>query len=215
MTDTSRTETRPEYVRLAEALVTSLDAIGVLARERVVVAVAGESGSGKSVTAASLGRALGTAGHRAVVLHQDDYFHLPPLINHAAREAEIMRVGPGEVNLALMSSHVAAFRHGVEAIDKPLVDYRADRFDVERVAFSGARVLIIEGTYVCSLTDVDVRIFLEATYADTHARRRARGRDVDSPFVERVLEIEHEIVVRQAAHADIVVDRQFKVRPTA
>lgn len=215
MSDISRTETRPEYVELAHALVTKLGERGVLARDRVVIAVAGESGSGKSVTAASLARALDGTGHRAIVLHQDDYFHRPPRANHAAREADITQVGPGEVDLALMTVHVAAFRRGGDGFDKPVVNYAADGFEVAHVDLLGVQALVIEGTYVLSLTDVDVRIFLEATYADTHARRRARGRDIDSPFVERVLAIEHEIVARQSAQADIVVNRHFMIRPTA
>ena len=212
MSDRSRTETRPEYAELARDLMQVLVQRGLGTGCRMVVAVAGESGSGKSVTAASLARALEAAGHRAIVLHQDDYFHLPPLANHAAREGDIARVGPGEVNLALLESHVAAFRAGDHVIHAPVANYAADRFDRRDVDLARMTVLIVEGTFVLGLADLDVRIFLEATYADTLHRRRARARDVDSPFVERVLAIEHEIIAAQASLADVVADRHFHIR---
>ena len=213
MSDVSRTEVKPEYGALARALAAEIVQRGLTARPRSVVGVAGESGSGKSVTASSLARELGALGHRAYALHQDDYFFLPPRANHDARERDIGHVGLGEVNLALMQSHIAAFRAGVEEIDAPAVDYGADRFDTRRVDLRGVAVLVVEGTYVLGLDDLDLRIFLEATYADTRDRRRARARDVDSPFVERVLAIEHEIIARQAARADLVIDRAFAIVP--
>lgn len=211
MSDVSRTEVRPEYAGLARALAREIVQRGLTARARTVVGVAGESGSGKSVTAASLARVLDAVGHSARVLHQDDYFFLPPHANHRARERDLGHVGRGEVNLALMQAHVAAFHAGADGVEAPAVDYAADRFDTRRVDFTGVAVLVVEGTYVLSLDDLDLRIFLEATYADTRARRRARARDVDSPFVERVLAIEHELIAPEAARADLVVDRHFAI----
>ena len=212
MSDVSRSDTRPEFATLARALVARLHDHGLGTRARLVVGVAGESGSGKSVTAANLARELCDDGHPALVLHQDDYFLLPPRANHAARERDIGRVGPGEVNLALLQSHASAFRAGHSVVDSPTVDYAADRFDVRHLELQKVEVLVIEGTYVLQLPDLDVRIFLEATYSATLARRRARGRDVDSPFVERVLAIEHELIAPQAALADLIVDPDFAVR---
>ena len=215
MSDISRTETRPEYGALARSIVAHLVDGGLAGRERTVIGVAGESGSGKSVTATSLARALGDAGYPAIVLHQDDYFVLPPRANHAAREQDISRVGPDEVNLTLLQSHVAAFHAGRAGVDAPTVDYAADRFVTQLVQFVGVRVLVVEGTYVLGLDELDTRIFLEASYADTHERRRARARDTDSPFVERVLAIEHRLVARQAASADLLVAADFVVRAVA
>ena len=212
MSDVSRRDALPEHIELVQSLVAAIVDRGLPARGRTVGGVAGESGSGKSVTAVNLARALGDAGHPALVLHQDDYFRLPPRTNHAEREANISRVGPDEVNLALLQSHVAAFRDGRASVDAPRTNYAADRFDVEHVDFNAAHVLVIEGTYVLGLDALDLRIFLEATYADTRDRRRTRARDVDSPFVERVLAVEHGIIARQAAMADLLVSADFLVR---
>ncbi len=182
-------------------------------RGRTVIGVAGESGSGKSTTATALARALDAHGLRSVVLSQDDYFHRPPRANHEYRMLDLAHVGPHEVDLARIGRHIAAFRAGHDGVDVPAVEYAADTFGTRVVDFGTAHVLIVEGTYVLTMPDLDVRVFLEATYADTRARRVARARDVDSPFVERVLAIEHEIITRQAAVADVVIDPDFAVRP--
>ena len=184
------------------------------AGERTVVGVAGESGSGKSTTAVALAREFAGGGLPAVVLYQDDYFIRPPRTNHEHRLRDIAAVGPHEVDLARLAEHVDLFRRGRDGVEVPAVDYQANRFRTRRVDFAAARVLVVEGTYVLTLPALDARVFLEATHEDTRARRlaRARDRDVDSAFDRRVLAIEHEVIRRQAALADVVIDREFRVR---
>lgn len=213
MSDTSRVEIRPESAALAEALRARLLAdFDLGARARTVVGVAGESGSGKSATASALARALTAAGWPAAVLHQDDYFVRPPRANHAHRLLDLAHVGPHEVDLARLAADVAAFRACRPDVEVPLVDYAADRFVTRSLDCSALAVLVVEGTYVLRLDDLDVRIFLSATHEETRERRRARARDVDSPFVERVLAIEHRLIAPQAGRADLVIDRDFAIR---
>lgn len=197
---------------VARELTRLLGEVGLLDRPRVVVGVAGESGSGKSTTATALARVLGEDGRPGVVLFQDDYFIRPPRTNHEYRVQDITAVGPHEVDLARLAEHVAAFRAGRDEVEVPAVDYRANLFRARRVDFGAVRALVVEGTYALMLPDLDARVFMEATYRDTRERRVARARDVDSPFVEQVLGIEHEIIRRQAAEADVLVDRNFGVR---
>ena len=196
--------------RLADLLLTSFE---WRPAQRRVVGVAGESGSGKSVTALALARELRARGHAPEVLHQDDYFALPPRANHAHRVADLAHVGPQEVDLARMAQHIAAFRAGDDGIVVPRVDYSGDRFDSRIAAFSGCDVLVVEGTYVLAgLEDLDVRIFLEATHEDTAERRRVRNRDVHAPIIDTILGIEHRLIAPQGALADVVVDQAFTPR---
>ena len=179
---------------------------------RVVVGIAGESGSGKSTTAAHLATAF--IAHRvpAVLLNQDNYFFRPPLTNHAFRVADLRAVGPHEVNLTLIEAHMAAFRRSEASVTAPLVNYSENRFDEQRVDLHGRRVLLIEGTYALHLPSLDYRIFLEATHAETHERRMARARDLHEPIIDTILDIEHEIISKQASRADLLIDRDFHVR---
>ena len=181
-------------------------------RERLVIGVAGESGSGKTTTAAALALGLTTHGIPAALVSQDNYFVRPPRTNHAHRVADLSSVGPHEVQLELMAEHIAAFRSGAEAITMPLVNYPANRFDEQRLELHHLRVLVVEGTYALHLTGLDVRIFLEATHAETHERRMARNRDAWEPIIDTILAIEHTHIAPQAQRADWLIDAAFRLR---
>ena len=203
----------PNAERLARSLAAMvIDHLRLPREAKVVIAVAGESGSGKSTTASSLGRELSTRGVSTGLIHQDDYFLRPPRTNHEYRLLDLRHVGPHEVNLELLQSHVDAFLAGRDGVEGPAVDYPANRFVTRHLDFSALQVLIVEGTYVFRLRGIDARIFLDATHEDTKERRRARNRDIDAPVIDRILAIEHEIIEQQAQQADIVIDRDFEVR---
>jgi uridine kinase len=212
MTDRDPTHSALDASALARSLASMLVAgFGVGRTGRAIIAIAGESGSGKSVTAAGLARELTAAGICTGVLNQDNYFHRPPRTNHEYRLLDLRHVGPHEVNLDLLQSHADAFRDGRE-ISGPLVDYPSNRFVVQEHDFSSLGALIIEGTYVFRLRDIDVRIFLEATHEDTRERRRVRARDIDAPIIDQILAIEHALIAPQAALAHIVIDQDFAIR---
>ncbi len=203
----------PNDTQLATALAPMvIHHLGLPRDGRVVIAVAGESGSGKSTTAESLGRELSARGFPTGLIHQDDYFLRPPRTNHEYRLLDLQYVGPHEVNLALMQSHVDAFLAGRDGVEAPAVDYPANRFVTRPLDFAALQALIVEGTYVFQLRGIGARIFLDATHEDTKERRRVRNRDIDAPVIDQILAIEHEIISQQAQKADIVIDRDFQVR---
>jgi uridine kinase len=173
--------------------------------------VAGESGSGKSETASAIKEALESRGLKAEVLQQDDYFVFPPKTNDGRRRADIGWVGPGEVRLDLLDEHLKAAREGAAAISKPLVVYDEDRIIEEELPLAGVDVLIAEGTYTTSLEAVDTRVFIQRDYKDTLQARQRRGREKFDPFIEEVLEIEHEVISRQGRNADVLISRDFEV----
>ena len=194
--------------QLAALLVARL---GLPSERRVVFGVAGESGSGKSTTAVALTAALNAAGISTLALPQDDYFLRPPRANHDHRLGDLARVGPHEVDLTRLAEHVAAFCAGAE-VTIPVVDRAADRFVDTPLDFSPYAALVVEGTYVLGLPDLDARIFMDASYEDTRERRRLRARDVDAPIVEQILGIEHRLIAPYRDVADIVIDRDFVIR---
>lgn len=179
---------------------------------RLVVTVAGESGSGKSETAAALAERLGGRGHSCFVFQQDDYFRLPPKSNDRRRREGIDWVGPGEVRLDRMDADLDAFRAGIDGHAKPLVRYAEDRVDEEAVDLSAYDVAIAEGTYT-SLLNADVRVFIDRDWQQTRAHREKRRRDASEldPFIDRVLAIEHEIISAHKARADLVITPDYEV----
>jgi uridine kinase len=172
--------------------------------------VAGESGSGKSETAATTAHELEKAGYRVAILGQDDYFRLPPKSNSQKRKEDISWVGTGEVRLDLMDAHLKAAKEGQTTIIKPNVLFDENTITEETVSLEGIDVVIAEGTYTTSLNEADFHAFIDKTYHDTLAHRNKRARDeTEGAFIESVLEIEHKIISALKPRADIVLPKSY------
>lgn len=181
---------------------------------RFLVTVAGESGSGKSETAAALAEQLLDAGVHSAVLGQDDYFGLPPKTNDARRRQDPDWLGPHvEVRLDLLQANVDSALAGEASIEKPTIDYAANSLSTECLNLEGVKVVIVEGTYVSLLRHVDARIFITRNRLETleHRVKRNRGNEVRDPFVEGVLSVEHKIIAGHRHLADFVVTSDYRV----
>ena len=180
---------------------------------KYVITVAGESGSGKSETATAIAEMLSTQDITAVIFQQDDYFIYPPKSNDAQRRDDISKVGPHEVKVKLLDSHLQEFRDGVKNIEKPLIDYEGDTIDSEEVHLAGIQVAIAEGTYTSLLENVDMRIFIARDYNQTRHHREKRKRDAAEldTFIDEVLKIEHRIISSHRAFADAVINADYSV----
>ena len=178
----------------------------------LVVGIGGESGSGKSELARAFADELRARGVPALIIQQDDYFIHPPKTNDRKRRAQIDWVGPQEVRLDLLDSNLNALIDGAEVIVKPLVFYNEDRIGVEELTTTGVRVIIVEGTYTSLLNNDDVRVFIDRTVRETRGTRVERAREDQDEFLERVLEIEHEVISRHKDSADILIASDYSVK---
>ncbi|MBS3792531.1 MAG: hypothetical protein V5A87_03445 [Candidatus Bipolaricaulota bacterium] len=179
-------------------------------KDKFVVTVAGESGSGKSELASEIARLNGESGTPTGILQQDDYFVFPPQTNHEMRRKNIDQVGTYEVKLDFLDANLRSFKKRDDSIYKPLVDYAADRITTEVKEVGKYRVIIAEGTYTTTLNFVDFRIFIDRNYRQTYEDRKRRGRDRMEPFVEDVLEREHEIITSHRVRADLLVTSDYQ-----
>lgn len=201
---------RDYHTRVAHLIADELKgSFGRSIGRRYAVSISGESGAGKSETAAELKRRFDERGLHAIVLAQDDYFVYPPKTNHAMRLKNIDQVGPSEVKLDLMDANIFAFRNVQGLVYKPLVDHPEDKITHTILDVSPFDVVIAEGTYTGLLEFIDCRIFLDRTYLQTLADRRERGREPPDPFIEEVLEREHRVIRTQLERANIVVAADF------
>jgi mannosylfructose-phosphate synthase len=208
-----------------------LEAQRVAARadRRLIVAIGGESGAGKTEIAHCLG--IGLRRHRlwSALLPGDVFFRLPPSANHQARLAAD-RAGdlagyigpPREIDLAALDATLA------EAADprtaailcpsdcRPLSGRRYPRVPLE---LSRCQVVIVDLTFAMLLDTPALRIFLESDYLERceYIRRRntARDPDQDFSFILEVLAIEHAQIQRTAARAHLRVDLRGAVHDTS
>lgn len=188
------------------------------ARRPVRVGIAGESGSGKTVLAHALQEAVHAGGQRALVIQLDDYFRLPPRDNEARRRADMSWVGPGEVDCDRLDRDLARVADGARQLVKPLVDYPANVILEETLDLTNLGdlaelgMVLVEGTYVGMLRNIDLLIFIDRSYHDTREARRARGREAQDEWLEAVLAIEHGHIRGYRDRADMVIDRNYQLR---
>ena len=173
--------------------------------EKFVVAIAGESGAGKSALAVALRDALVARGHPTGIFQQDDYFVFPPKTNHEMRRRNLEQVGPYEVKLDFLDCNLRSYKRGENPVYKPLVLYEEDRITTEEVDTSDWEALIVEGTYTSLLRFVDFRVFIDLDFRQTREARKLRARDRWEPFLEEVLEREHRVIAPHKALADAIV----------
>jgi uridine kinase len=178
--------------------------------DKAVISVAGESGAGKSELASEIARLLTEEGFKTGIFQQDDYFVFPPKTNHEMRRRNLEQVGPYEVKLDFLDSNLRSFKRGENPIYKPLVIFDEDRITTEEIDTSGLEGLVAEGTYSSLLQFVDFRVFIDRDYRQTLDARKRRARDKWEPFVQDVLEQEHQIISQHKALADVVIATDFK-----
>lgn len=190
-----------------------IDAVAA-SNTRYVIAVAGESGSGKSETGKAIADELATYDVSSVLLGQDDYFVLPPKSNDAKRREDDAWLGPHvEVRFDLLEQNLVDAISGADHIVKPLIDYDANSVEDETIDLRGIKVVIAEGTYTSLLKHVDTKVFIARNRLDTleHRQKRNRGNEVGDPFIENVLKLEHKIIAGHRQLADFVITRDYDV----
>lgn len=172
----------------------------------LAVTIAGESGCGKSETAAIVAEMCANQGYKTLILQQDDYFILPPQTNHNRRMEDISWVGMQEVRLDKLSEDIEVIKSGRgKTIRKPLVIFDENLLTEEEVDVEGIDVVIAEGTYTTTIENADFRVFINRNYKQTKKSRLARSRDPATDFLEKVLTIEHEIISKHKDLADVVI----------
>lgn len=179
-------------------------------KKKYVITVAGESGAGKSETAFSIAEVLEKENLKCFIFGQDDYFVYPPKTNAVQREKDINWVGMQEVKLDLLDQNLKDVLEGNTKLTKPLVDFDADKIGEETVDLKDYDVLIAEGTYTTSLKNADCRVFIDRNKMDTIESRKKRAREAQDEFLDKILTIEHEIISKHKALADIVISKEWE-----
>jgi uridine kinase len=173
--------------------------------ERYCIAIAGESGSGKSVSATALKTELEALGINSIIIQQDDYFFLPPKTNEMRRRESFKFVGTHEVNLDLIDTHLKLLKNGADTITKPLVIFNENRAEEETLDVENCKVILVEGTYISLLKSADKRIFIDRDRQSSIESIKKRARDIVDDFLVEVLTIEHNIISEHKKFADIVI----------
>ena len=187
-----------------------VERLGGVKSGKFVIAIGGESGSGKSELAHVIARRLKGKTELAKILHIDNYYKVSPTERTEWRVKHgIESIGLSEYVWDLINQNITEFRESKEAV-LPCIDLLTDQIDRLITSFEGIKYLIVEGLYPLE-ADADLKIFLDLTYHETKKAQVLRGKEPQNKFRMQVLEREHQVVQSLRPLADLIVTKDFEV----
>ncbi|MEE9615805.1 MAG: uridine kinase [Anaerolineae bacterium] len=196
-----------KHEKAAEQIV---DRLNRIESDKMVIAIGGESGSGKSELAHVISRRLKDKGELAKILHIDNYYRVSPQERTEWRKRHgVESIGLSEYDWDLINQNIAEFRESKEAV-LPCIDLLTDQEDRLITNFEGIKYLIVEGLYPLR-ADADLKIFIDLTYHETKKAQILRGKEPQNEFRLQVLQREHEVVQSLRPSADLLVTKDFDV----
>ena len=180
---------------------------------RILIGIAGGSGSGKTLVARNIVRDLGS--DRVVIIDQDSYYK--NLEDIPARDREVRNFDhPDAFDTELLKRHIADLLQG-RAIEQPIYDYSEHRRLAESRHIGDHLVVVLEGILIYVDPELrammDIKLFVDAD-ADVRFIRRLRrdlverGRSVDSiirQYEESVRPMHMQFVEPSKRYADLII----------
>ena len=178
---------------------------------RIIIAIGGESGTGKSVVSHMMSKYLKKQKIYAKIIHTDDFYIIHPKIRTKWRkEHSIQEIGLGEYNWDKINEVILKFKEK-QIAEMPCVDLLTDQVDSLRTNFAEVDIIILEGLYALKV-DADVKIFIDMTYEETQNAQVIREKETSDSFRLKVLEQEHKTVQKLKSDVSIIINKDFQVK---
>ncbi len=192
-----------------------MDLIHDRQEEKLILAIGGESGSGKTEIAHVLARSLKNRGTPAKTMHIDNYYLTPPADRTDWRkEHGLESIGYTEYNWSLINQHLQNFWNDYDHVITPCIDLLTDQVDELHTSFQGFQYLIVEGLYAVK-TEADLSFLLDITYHKTKLAQLKRGKEPLNQYRWDILEREHTVVQSLRPRVDYFISEEFEVYPAA
>jgi len=180
--------------------------------DKYIVAISGESGSGKSELTHVVAKEMRKHGIFAKPIHIDNFYNTLPL------ERTEWRIQNGIENVVGLSEYkwdeinrvINDFKNDHKS-SMPCVDLVTEQVDTLTTNFQNVDMLIIDGLYAINTERVDLRVFIELTYHETKKAQKDRGKEPQNEYRMRVLEQEHKQVMSIKHKADLLVNMEYRV----
>jgi len=181
-------------------------------KDKFIVAVSGESGSGKSELTHVTAKLLRASNIFAKPVHLDNFFKTLPLERKEWRIKNGIEnvVGINEIDWEKVNKTVDDFKNGRESA-MPCVDLVTEQVDTLITDFSGIDILVLDGLYAINTPGVDLKVFIELTYHETKKAQSSRGKEKTDEIRMRVLEAEHKAVLSLKSKADLFVNKNYQL----
>lgn len=180
---------------------------------RVLIGIAGGSGSGKTLVARNILRELGS--DKVVVIDQDSYYRNLEDVPFRDRETRNFD-HPDAFDNDLLKQHIRDLLDG-QAVEQPIYDYAEHRRLDETRRISDHLVVVLEGILIFVDPELralmDIKLFVDADPDVRFIRRLRRdlverGRSVESiirQYEESVRPMHLQFVDPSKRHADLII----------
>jgi uridine kinase len=184
-----------------------------MSSRRILIGIAGGSGSGKTLVARNIVRELGS--DRVVIIDQDSYYRNLDDIPFRDREARNFD-HPDAFDNELLKLHIRELLAGRE-IEQPIYDYAEHRRLEETRTIGDHLVIVLEGILIFVDPELrelmDIKLFIDADPDVRFIRRLRRdlverGRSVDSvvrQYLESVRPMHLQFVDPAKRFADVII----------
>ncbi len=181
-------------------------------KDRMTVAISGESGTGKTELAHVIAKGLRVHNIFAKPLHIDNYYRIHPLKRTAWRQENGIEnvVGYGEYDWDVIYQNIDDFKNKRKST-MPCVDLVTEQVDQIITDFSEVDMLIIDGLYAIKTENIDLRIFIDITYHETGKAQKLRGKEPQNEYRMKVLLKEHDMVRNLKDSANIIISKDYEV----
>ncbi len=182
--------------------------------ERLIIGIAGGTGSGKTTLAHKIQEAL---SEHSILISQDFYYKDLSHLSDEGR-ANVNFDHPDSLDFSLLREHIHELKAG-RSVQCPEYDFVTHTRKKSTRPFDSARVIIVEGILLFAMPELrnqfDWKIFID-TDDDVRLLRRIerdmneRGRDFDSikrQYLKTVKPMHDAFVEPSKQHADIIVPR--------
>ncbi len=184
------------------------------AADRLIIGIAGGTGSGKTTLAHKIQEAL---SEHSILISQDFYYKDLSHLSDEGR-ANVNFDHPDSLDFPLLRDHIFELKAG-RSVQCPEYDFVTHTRKKNTRPFDSARVIIVEGILLFAMPEVrnqfDWKIFID-TDDDVRLLRRIerdmneRGRDFESikrQYLKTVKPMHDAFVEPSKQHADIIVPR--------
>jgi len=183
-------------------------------KDKYIVAISGESGSGKSELTHVVAKEMRKHSIFAKPIHIDNFYNTLPLKRTEWRIQNGIEnvVGLSEYKWDEIDRVINDFKNGRRS-SMPCVDLVTEQVDKLTTDFQNVDMMIIDGLYAINTEGVDLRVYIELTYHETKKAQKDRGKEPQNEYRMRVLEREHQQVLSIKHKADLFVNMDYKVVP--
>lgn len=181
-------------------------------KDRIIVCVSGESGSGKSELSHCIGKDLVKIHNIPTkIIHSDNYYKIHPHIRNKWRiDNGIGSVGLDEIDWETLNGNVNDFINS--SVSKmPCIDLVPDDIDELITDFSKVKILIIDGLYSLAVDNADLRVYIDLTYHETKKAQSDRGKENTDNLRWMILEQEHKAVLSLRDKTDVFINKDYSV----